>query len=136
MKVPVCIKKSTERVRGENLSSFLAAPLKTLGEINDSVVTAPAPTGSPRARNLNLHGFPETLESLGKLNDSVSGPNRAQGLTIQTGTGGFTGKRWNPWEIAGEFTCHVESHVVIRRPPGPIDFNGFALTELVSRQLI
>ena len=136
MKVPVRIKKNTELARGENLSSSAAGPLKTLGEINDPVVAAHAPTGSPRARNLNLHGFPGTLVSLGEFNDSVSGPNRAQGLIIQAGTGGFTGKRGNPLGIAREFACHDETQEVLRRPLDPIDFKGFTLTKLVSRRLI
>jgi hypothetical protein len=40
--------------------------MKTLRKINVSVPVAHAPIVSPLARDLVLHGFPETLETLGK----------------------------------------------------------------------
>ena len=82
MKVPVRIKKSTDLARRENLSSSLAGPLKTLTEINGSVVAARVPTRPPKALSLELHGFPETLGFLGKLNDSASVVKGAQELVI------------------------------------------------------
>ena len=66
MKVPARVIKSTELLRGGNPSRFVAGPLKTLREINDSVVAERAPTRPSRERILNLHGYPETLEFLGK----------------------------------------------------------------------
>ena len=66
MKVLVRARKNTELVRGGNRSSFVAGPLKTLSEINGFIVAEGVPTRSPRARILNSHGYPETLEFLGK----------------------------------------------------------------------
>ena len=57
MKVSVRAKKSTELLRGGNPSRFVAGPLKTLREINDSVVAERAPTRSSRERIVNLHGY-------------------------------------------------------------------------------
>ena len=136
MKVPARAKINTEFVRGGNLSSSLAGPLKTLRKINDPVVASRAPTRSQWERILNLHGFPETLESLGKLNDSASGVKEAQGLSIQSGTEEFTGKCWNPLGIAYGFVCPDETHKVLPRPLCPFDFNGNALSKLISRLVI
>ena len=66
MKVPVRAEKSTELVRGGNPSRFVAGPLKTLREINDSVVAECAPTSPSREPILDLHGFPETVDFLRK----------------------------------------------------------------------
>ncbi len=44
--------------------------MKTLRKINVSVSVAHAPIVSPLARDLVLHGFPETLEIIGKGNVS------------------------------------------------------------------
>ena len=62
----MCVDIITELVRAGNRSSFVAVPLKTLRQINDSVVAGRVPTRSPQARILNLHGFPPTLEFLRK----------------------------------------------------------------------
>ena len=66
MKVSARVKKNTELLRAGNLSRFVAGPLKTLRNINGSVAAARAPNRPPRARILNLHGFPETLIFLRK----------------------------------------------------------------------
>ena len=69
MKVPVYIRKHTELVRGAIPSSSVAGPLKTLREINGSVVAERAPTRSALVRILNSHGFPGTLEFVTEFND-------------------------------------------------------------------
>ena len=65
--------KKVSLVQSRNLSQFVAGSLETLREVNGFVVAAHAPTGTPRARILNLHGFPEPLVFLGEINDSVRG---------------------------------------------------------------
>ena len=62
----MCVDIITELVRAGNRSSFVAVPLKTLRQINDSVVAWRVPKRSPRARILNSHGYSETLEFLWK----------------------------------------------------------------------
>ena len=66
MKVSARCKKSMELDRGGIPFRFVAAPLKTLREINRFIVAEGAPTRSPRERILNLHGYLETLEFVEK----------------------------------------------------------------------
>ena len=67
MKVPARVKKSTELFQAGGPSRFVAGPLKTLREINGSVVAARHPNRPPRLPISNLHGFPETLGFLRKM---------------------------------------------------------------------
>ena len=94
MKLFAFAEKPYEGEVGGNPVQDSRRTMKTLREINVSVPVAHAPIVSPLARDLVLHGFPETLENIGKSN--VSGHWKHLGTLRKLLFRGSTGTPGNP----------------------------------------